>query len=145
MALVQCNHCGKDITNKQDKCFFCGKEISNELKSVKYDPLEAVNKNRHIDLSKKYAGLKTYKVIFIVIQWLSVLIALYLVVFPILQHFHDVKVDGILDRNLVDMHINYLIKNTVIIVICELIFLYSIKFNIMIINLLFDLIKKDPN
>ena len=44
-----------------------------------------------------------------------------------------------------DMHSNYLIKNSVIILICELIFLYIIKFHIMIINLLFDLTKKDPN
>ena len=50
-----------------------------------------------------------------------------------------------IDISLVDIQIDALIKNTLIIVIYELIFLYSIKFNIMIINLLFDLIKKGPN
>ena len=67
MALIKCNECGKEISDKAKMCVNCGNPIQ-PLDDDYYDIVDKVNemyedyKDRHfVSKRKKYDEIKTYK------------------------------------------------------------------------------------
>ncbi len=62
MALVECKHCGKKISNTLDKCFFCNKPLKNDFipttnnESNKYKKYSSLSEEEVKNLAKEFAN-----------------------------------------------------------------------------------------
>lgn len=79
--LIKCPECGKEISNKSDKCIFCGYPINNQFKSI-------VN-GKELDLS--FLLDESYSILFKVRDLIQITGSSILYVKPLVEQIIDTK------------------------------------------------------